>query len=197
MSELSKILELRGQPVGLPGLAAKTALQARRQPIRTVELPPTAWATEWPARPPHAVKVGLKLLSEKDVQQARSEASRQAWDYAPGDMGDEREEERINVYNDALVRIAVARGTTKPDDADQYLFQMAEDTVSMALTTDGIRHLWEALERMTIELGPLCPKLDDGEAQSLAAWLLAGRHAEAPDGLRRLLHHCHDELARV
>lgn len=165
------------------------------KPLRVAILPITAWATDYEGRAIQPVEIGLKILSESDIQSARSEAVRAAWNCIPGEPGDTKTEERIEAFNDALIRFAVARGTCKPTDATLPYWDMAEDVVSLALTTDGIKFLWEELQKLKIERSPLSAEIDDDEASSLAAWLTSEKRRGLPKELLRLLHECHDRAA--
>jgi hypothetical protein len=126
-------------------------------------LPRSAFADVWSGKPAGDVAIGLRVLSEADVQTARAEAAKLAVELHPEDGDD-----RIDAFNDALVRWAVARGTTDPNDVRRPYFEAAEDTVRDALTSHGALAVYEALERLTIETSPLEPPASNDDLHSLA-----------------------------
>lgn len=121
-----------------------------RPPGRVVVLPKGAFAPTWTDRPDGDARVGLRLLSENDVREAHVKALGYARRSA------EHPADGEGLYNDHLVRLAVARAATSPDDArEPYFGNMAEDTVALALTRDGMLRLYEELVLHTNEQSPL------------------------------------------
>lgn len=132
-------------------------------------LQPSAYATDYVRRPDEPVSIGLRLLSEADLQAARAGATKCAVDLFPGDG---ESDAAVLAYNDALLREVVARAACDPNDARQPYFQGDEEEVREALTSDGCRAVWDELERLAIERSPLAPLADDAEIASLpAAWV--------------------------
>jgi hypothetical protein len=173
------------------------APEATIRPPRVIVVPFTAFADGWKGKPKDDVAMGLRRLSEADTQSARAEA-----DQLSRELHDHPGEERDAAFNDALMRWAVARATTDPNDVHQPFFDMAEDTVREALTSHGVRRIYEELERLTIATSPLHPIATDEDLRELVARLSdAATLDQLTTGqarqLRRLLRHCLDELRLI
>jgi hypothetical protein len=154
---------------------------------RVIEVPPEAFASDWLDRPSEPVKIGLRLVPDHDKQVARAEAAKYAAQMHPGDT-----ENAIDCFNDALLRWLIARATCQPHDVREPWFQMAEDTVRYALSTEGVKTLAHEIEVFELETSPLTKPATDDEVADLAALLERGppwaqmSHAEQR-GTRRLL----------
>lgn len=143
----------------------------KQKPGRTVELQPGAFAETSPGRPPIAVVVGLRRLSQSDVDSARSEAEKRADQLHPEGSGSDL---WIEAYNDALRAFAVARGTCMPHDVAMPMWEQAEDTVQERLTAPTIAYLFDEIDRMTIEASPIRPEIAESDAARLASALVDG-----------------------
>jgi hypothetical protein len=176
----------------------KAAASAARTPQRHVTLDPSAFADGWAEKPLEEVAIGLRLVGEDDVQAARVEAARLAigW-YDDGEGGCVDEDARVEAYNDALVRWIVARGATDPNDVTQPYFAMAEETVRVALTSEGVRRIWDELVLLQIGAGVrMAPATDPDLARLARALPFVGKLAEGPQAeVRKLLAHCLEQLA--
>jgi hypothetical protein len=140
--------------------------------------------------------VGVTLLSESDLARAKSMAAEEAWRLYPRREDDER---RIEAMTEALVRLVVAYGTCAPDDVTRPwdLWGAApEDTVQSALTVDGVKFLFDAIERLAIARSPAIePSVDDvDELWLLAPECLPRMPKARADRVRRLMRFCVDEL---
>jgi hypothetical protein len=161
-----------------------------RKPARTLVIPVTMFADDWYGRPTASIAVGLRLLSEHDLEVATACAHRFV-----ADMQDpERPENRLyeEVFGARLAAEAVARAICDPNDVSMShsVFPASEDTIPTALTPKGIEHVWAALERMHIELNPALLPIRDPGVRLLRAHLRAGsldRLGEAGLGIRKLL----------
>lgn len=181
--------------------AARAAAAAKgpRAPQAVVILPPECFADDWPHKPQTPVAIGIRLIPDHDLQQARAEAAKQAigW-YDGGDGKITDEESRLDHYNDALLRWAVARATTDPNDVSVPYFTSAEDTVRMALTTEGVRRLWDELVRVHIATGVRVVPMTDADARALGTELQEGALALLPEPtqteVRKLLTYVHEAL---
>lgn len=160
----------------------------------TVE--PSFWPPTWDSRPRTNVVLGLRALSEADVGAADQQAQREAESLheSPG-------EPQTLAYNDALRRWCVARALCDPNDSSKPhpLFQMAEDQIAHCWTPQGVRYVFEELERLILESGPLHPVATDEDVAELAALLLTGDALVSLDELqqrraRRLLAFVLEEL---
>ncbi len=160
--------------------------------LRVVQLQPSAFASDWPEKPVVAVSVGLRLISDADVETARAEAARRALDLHDQD-GDE--DNQADAFKDALLSWIVARGTCKPSNILLPWFSH-EDVPRDALTPAGKLYLYEALERLTVEESPLSRAATDEE---IAGMPIATTLAAATPGsalrFRRLIAHAIDTLS--
>lgn len=152
--------------------------------------PPTIWHPRWSKRPRSPIAIGLRPLSFGEPTEARSLAADHAWQMHPQDAGSE-DELRLEAYNDALVRFVVVRGTCDPNDVEKSLalWEGVGDSLAfLALTADGARWLYDAIEAVTIECSPVQREAEDAELAGLEARL---REAALPAGkaarVRRLL----------
>lgn len=174
------------------------AVVAKPEPASVIALEPGHFADTWPDKPREAVPVGLRLVSEADYQTARAEAAKRAWEHFPDEDLDE--DERVDCFNDALAAWIVARGTTRPDDATKPWLDMAHDNVQLALTTGGLRFLFDQITTLMLERSPLSPEATDKDLARLVEALRTGEAwAAASEGparhARRLLRRVMDLLA--
>jgi hypothetical protein len=164
-----------------------------RVPPRVIEIPVDAWADDWPDKPSEPMKAGLRLLSESDLQVARASATEKAIAAQRDALG------RIEAFNDHLMAWAVACALTDPNDTLRPYFDSAHENVMLALTSRGIRRIWEELEVLHIERSPLLDEAEDADVAALGELLTAGRVADLPEGkqahLRRLLTYVLDQFA--
>lgn len=154
----------------MPAFSAFAAPTMRAAPA-SVTLPPSAYADTWEGvKPQGPIVVGVRTLSEDEVEKCRAEAARIAYELHPErQRGDAADEVRREAYADALVRLAVARATCAPDDVARAYSEIPDDWARHALTADAVRRLWDALERLTIEASPTAPLATDADCAELAA----------------------------
>lgn len=146
-------------------------------PLRVVVLPPSAFADDWPQKPSDEVAIGLRFLSQADVDAGRREAMREASGFyaelrdtpIPADP-----DASVDVHNDTLVMYAVARGTCDPNDVTKPYFVAAEDTVKIALTPEGARRIYDELVILTKGYSPGLPAASDADVRSLGNRLRRG-----------------------
>jgi hypothetical protein len=151
------------------------------KPLRVVTLPRSAFKPTWDERPVEDALVGISVVSVADVADAKAQAAAYA-----NRMGDDVDA-RVDLYNDALVSLLVARGTTNPHNVrEPYFGLMADDQVSLALTPDGARRLYEEIVVTAVEASPLAPEASD---DVLVDMLVRIGNAPAPlaSRLRRVL----------
>lgn len=184
---------------------AKARIKAKtvRAAERTVPLDPSAFADDCMRRPAVALPVGLRRLSEADLNTARACAAKLAWELHPEPLDVDAREE---CYTATLMRWAVARGTCRPDDVSFGFFKRDEDDVRADLSPQGVKFLYEQVERFHIEMSPLNPLLGRPGIVQLAGLLLslpgttdeelfATMPAPKAARLRRLLGFVLDELS--
>lgn len=141
------------------------------------------FSAKWRNRPTDDVCVGVRPLSSADDDYCRSEAARIAWRTLPGKPNDEHHDQRIDVFNDAVMRVAISRAVCDPNDAlrPAEIWQGApEEVVGIALTREGVKAIYDAIERITIALSPVRRAAVDEEIELLFAIFL-DRLARMPE----------------
>jgi hypothetical protein len=149
--------------------------RAASKPARVVVLPPSAFADSWSSKPKAEVAIGIRFVSEHDLQIAKAEASRSVERlYVDKDGATIDHEKLVESWNDALIRWIVAVGTCDANDVSKPYFAFAQDTVAIALTPQGVRRLWDEIEQLAIEFGPASTEAGDEAVAALAARLAGG-----------------------
>lgn len=179
----------------MPAFTAILAAAPRPAP-RRVPLPRSAIADTWEGeRPDSDFEVGIRTISEDEIERARAEAARRALELHPENQdGTEAEILRSAAFRDGLIRNAVARAACDPDDVTRPFHPLPDDWARCALTPPAAQRLWDELERLTIETSPVEPPATDDDCARLAALLATGeawRGIERGEAtrLRRLLRH--------
>lgn len=181
-----------GAAPGSPGTVDKAAPPKKTPAPKSVPLSPNAFASTWPDRPSVPVPIGLRLPSQEDIQHARSEGSRVAWERHPDDPD---EDNRVDVFNETLMRVLIARATCRPDDVMRPFWDAPEDNIFLALNEGGVRFLWEELENLRVELDAFAVDPSEEELDALVDAVTDGTvwgrmpYSEAMRA-RRLLRHC-------
>lgn len=169
--------------------ARNAALDARVPAPADVTVPPSGFAASYRKRPQHPVKVGLRLLSEKESLDALGHAARDA------DRPDLKEESWAEVYSAALMCHVLAVACCDPANVEQSYFRdVPNHEIQQAFTPTTIRALWQRYETLQIESSPLTPEADADEAAELARMLTDGGLAIVPRATKRLLHQALVEL---
>ena len=157
------------------------------------------WSPSWGARPTEDVCCGIRPLSGADDDYCRLNAAKTAWRLFPGEPADRFQIERVDAFNDALMRIAITRGTCDANDARKAWDVWGgapDDVVGRALTREGVKAIYDAIERITLALSPVRPKASDEECARLFSILrerLASMPTARADRARRLLGFLLDE----
>lgn len=134
-------------------------------------MPVTAFSDTWGEKPAEPIKIGLRTVAERDIQDARREAARIAWKSHPEQ---DDIEAREDAYNSALVLRALASSACQPEDASLPFWDAQESMLEVALTSEGLLHLWHELELLHAAETPLAREATDDEVARLAASLLDG-----------------------
>ena len=153
---------------------------APKLPPRIVVLSPAAFADDWHLKPTDDVSIGIRLISDADMRTSRAHAAKSAATLYvhdgicndPASFNDE--------FNDALMRMAVSFAAVDPNDVKTPYFHAAQDTVKFALTSEGVRRLYDELVMLHVGSGVSFAPADDDEVHRLARALVA------PHGIRRL-----------
>ncbi len=135
------------------------------EPPLIVVLKPEHFLATFTERPTVEVAVGLRTLSHDEVLVASSEAAKIA--RAGGREG----EEAVDRYNEELMIWAVGAGTTDPNDARRAYFALGGESARHQLAPEGVRFLWDAIERAHALCSPLTPPASDQELRQLGALL--------------------------
>jgi hypothetical protein len=99
-----------------------------------------------------------------------------------------------------MIRWIVARGTTDPNDVAlpfELWAEAPEDIVKDALTPEGAKAIYDAIERLAIETSPVLEEatLDDvGELFAFAFEAFPKMPPEKAKRVRRLLKFCLNEI---
>lgn len=157
-------------------------------PVRVVTLPVCSFAHDYAERPVDPARVGVTLLSVADRLDAKVQAIARARQLA------DQVDDRIELFNEVAMQLLVARATCAPHNPrERYFGPMADDTVRLALTEDGLRRLYEEVVTTDREHSPLSREAADDELTGLPEALAA-----APPGvaarLRRVLAYVLDTL---
>lgn len=171
----ARILEKRGGKLNPPPVV--------------VDLPPAAFAGGDGKRAASLSRVGVRTLSETEVEAAQKAAEKAL---EPEDGGAE--------YNDNLCAEIVARASTQALDSGQPFFEMGALSVKNLLTPDGVRRLYQEYEVLRDGSNPAMPEAGPEEFSHLIVLYERGLgmralpRAEAKK-VRRLLEWCRQALA--
>jgi len=138
-----------------------------RKPLRVIDVNASDFADEWPEKPSDKVPVGLRLISESEMLTARAVANKRATETS-GTLADQ-----IAAFNDALMAWAVAVGTCQPEDVTAPWMAAAADNIPLALTSRGMRRIYDEIERLHTDASPLHHEASDAELDQLAARLVS------------------------
>lgn len=153
---------------------AAQVLAESPRPAVVVVLPASVWVATWAKRPVGEVAIGLRFLSQQESEMATTAAEARA-DQSRMD-GDARD----TVYNDELMVQVAGFAACDPNDATRRHFDLGSEDVRVALTSQGVRRLWDEFERAQVGSSPLVDPADDTDLGDLAECLLD------PDGLAHL-----------
>jgi len=179
----------------VPGFREARAALGKKPP-RVVVFPPTIFADTWAAKPTDDVAIGLRIPSDYDVSCARANAAQRVADLHA--EGDDRSV-WIDAMNDAVFREVCALAMTDPNNVAERYFPLQDDDVYRRLSSEGVKRVFDEVERLAIETSPVHVEATDDEVSLLAELLIT---PEAIDVLptfkakraRRLLKFLLDEL---
>jgi hypothetical protein len=122
----------------------QSAAQETKKPDRIVVIPPSLFAATYRNRPTAEVAIGLRVISERDVQIGRAAASKHMVTLYGTDTGKIRDpEQAYGCWNDTWLAYAIGKAACDPNDADKPYFTFAEEEVARALSSEGLRRLWD------------------------------------------------------
>lgn len=174
-------------------------------PGDVVPIPPSAFRPTWKERPKGDSQIGLRLVSDGDIELGRARAGRRAFELHPKARSDSAD---LTVWweahNDELMRWIIARGTCDPKNVAKAWSGWAaapEMMVRDVLTPDGVKLIFDAWERMRIASDPSIRPVLDAEMPDMAEAILGApaKLAKMEPGhatrIRVLLRYCLRELA--
>lgn len=156
-----------------------------------VNIPPSAFKSDWEDKPRDIMCAGLRLISHQDLQVARAQARERALRAVP-DADASRPfdlDTFIDAHNDALLAHIVSQALCDPNDvsAPWEPFKAApEDMVREYVTSDGLKLIYDHWERMRISLDPTRREATDEEIAGLPALLDAKRESTSALKLARM-----------
>lgn len=124
-------------------------------------LPVEAFQTS--SRPVHEMAVGIRLISQRQVETARAEAAKYAIEMH--DKPDDSAGRQLS-YEDRLMVWIGAQSACDPNDRAKT--QFTPDELPERLTPEGLRFLFDNYEALSIELSPLWRPIDDAGVARLA-----------------------------
>lgn len=180
-----------------------TFSQLQTKPARKapgfVILEPHHYVAEYPNVPRTPVAVGVFPISEHTLQIVMAEAAKDARLYYPDADADDP---LINKhFDEALMKLAVARGTCDPNDVTKSFFAQPDDEIGDAWRPDTIRRVWDKLEEVTISTSAVVEPATDEELTRLSELMAEGLVSLLSSSqelrLRKLLRFCLDELEAI
>ncbi len=170
----------------MPAFSQVEQVATARKPVHTSVVPPSAFSDAWKGRPKAPVCAGFRALSADDVRSIRNMAAEEAWKLHARELD---EPNRIDAFNDAIMRLAVARGTCDPNDVEKpwsVLGIAADDNVAIALSVDGVRSLYDEVERASVIASPTRKGADDSDLLELFDLLEVALPRMVPDRQARI-----------
>lgn len=143
-----------------------------RKAARAVLLPPSAFADTWADKPDEPVLVGVRIIGEGDMMEARGVAARTADKFHPG--SGPHDDVWIEAFNQSLMHYAIATATCHPDNAAEPFWDMAYDVVPCALSEGGALRLFDEIETLKVTESPLAAEATAEELQTLATLIQSG-----------------------
>jgi hypothetical protein len=126
------------------GSFATNSEQETKKPDRIVVIPPSLFAASYRSRPTAEVAIGLRVISERDVQVGRAAASKHMVLFYGTPEGKIRDpEQAYGCWNDTWLAYAIGRAACDPNDSDKPYFMFGEEEAARALSSEGLRRLWD------------------------------------------------------
>jgi hypothetical protein len=180
------------------GTFARHQAEAVRPAPATYVLRSCDWASSYEDRPLVDMKIGLRMLSDEELDSCRDAADKAA-EAKLGAGGDAF----LKAHKKSLISTAVARALCMPEDSAKFheAFPCPDDQLPFALREETIVSLFDIVERTQLENSPVYVPATDDEIADLMAMLGEGEleTLDVTDELkatriRRLLAFCLAEL---
>lgn len=167
----------------MSAFSAVRAAESVAPPLRFV-LPPSAFV-DGPQRPTEPRDVGLRLLSEGDLQSIRIAAIQGTTARLKGISTDDPV--WVESFNAALMLGAATRALCHPDDVHRDYWDMQRTVAPTALSPGGVERIWDELEALKIRSAPTAPEASAEDIAALASRLATPAFLErVPAGDRRV-----------
>lgn len=180
------------------GASSTSGAEPRKAPA-IVPVDPSHFADTCDRRPDATVLLGLRRINEKTVEIARANASEEAWEQIANVLDYAKRED---AYLDATMCWMVSAALCLVEDARTAYLRGGVDELRTTFTPEGIRFLYQHLEKLHLERSPVVTEIAvDGVGDlvsrltkdpALESTNLSGPRARC---LRRLLGFVLDELA--
>ena len=160
-----------------------SAQAAPKAPPTVFVLKAEHWASSYEDRPLCDMPIGLRMLSDEELDSCRDEAEK-----AAAKKIDDGAESYTREHNAVLIRTAIARAICMPDNAAKAheFFPCPDEQLHFALRKETIVTLFDLVERTQLENSPVCIPADDDDVLELVTKLSAGAldTLEADDPVR-------------
>lgn len=136
-------------------------------PPATMLVQPSAFHALFEERPTEAVCVGLRALSERDSAYCRGEAYKKALAFHSPDDTDGM----IETYNAWAMMYAIVRSVCDPNDIREpwdVWGIFGDERIDSILTIEGVKAIYDEVERVRIATSPVRPMADDDDIARLA-----------------------------
>lgn len=142
-------------------------------PPRVVKLPVSAWRSAYEGRPEVDIRVGLRLPSQDETEGIEREALRTMRDNLSADTD---EGFALRSYQEAKLVNLVAVCLCDTDDvsACHPLFETPNATLPLVLTKEGLRYLFDQIERLQVDSSPIFPEASDTDVAAMLELLQDG-----------------------
>lgn len=164
----------------MPAFSQVEQVAAARKPVHTCVVPLYAFSDAWKGRPSAPVCAGFRPLCGDDVRYIRAAASEEAYRLHPRDTD---EANRVDAFNDAVMRLAIARSVCDPNDVEKpwsVLGKAADDNVALMLSVTGIQELYDEVERAAVLASPTRTDASDADMLELFDMLELGALERMP-----------------
>jgi hypothetical protein len=135
-------------------------------PPRVVKLPVSSWRSAYEGKPEVDISVGLRLPSQDETEGIEREALRTMRENLGADTD---KAFAIQSYQEAKLVNLVATCICDTDDvsACHPLFETPNATLPLVLTKEGLRYLFDQIERLQIDSSPIFPEASDTDVDAL------------------------------
>jgi hypothetical protein len=148
--------------------ACDDGFSGNNPPPRVIKLPLSAWKSTYEGRPECEISVGLRLPGQDDSETIETEALKDLRNNL--EQGDDA---AMRAYQESKLVNLVAACICSPEDvtAAHELFPSPNMLLPIALTPQGLRRLFDEIERLQIDTSPIFAEATDDQALAVAELL--------------------------